>query len=103
MDHVCHRADAAERIEAVDRLRQVRQTQGHTVAPCDAERDKGRRRALNAPQKARVGHTAALKLIGDGVRMRLRGLRDALKERFSGIVDMLGHIAVKSKPRRFGG
>ena len=103
MDHVRHCAEAAEGIEAVDGERQIRQTERHAVAPLHAQRGKNGSGAVDAAQKGAVAHLRALKLIGDGVGVRPRGLREALIDGFSGIIEMLWHIAVKAQPRGFCG
>jgi len=98
VNHVRHRADAVERVEAAQGLRAVRHADRDAVALADAERDEGLRRLVDAAHELRERGFLVHELVGGELRVLIRGRPDHLIDGLLRIRKMVRHFAVIFEP-----
>ena len=98
MDHVGHRADAVERVEAVDGLRAVRHADRDAVTLLDAERHVGFRGGVNLLHEFRVRRFFAHELVGVVLGVFVGGGLYHLIDGFLRVFEMLRRVAVVFEP-----
>ena len=85
--HIADCADTVERVEALDRLRDIRQTEGDGVALLDTEGDKRLRAPLDPPDQLFIRYLLTVKLHGDIIGILPRRSLHRLIHSQLGIID----------------
>ena len=98
MDHVGHRADAVERVEAVDGLRAVRHADRHAVALLDAKRHVGLCGGVDLLHEFRVRRFFAHELVGVVLGVFVGGGLYHLIDGFLRIFEVLRRVTVVFEP-----
>ena len=102
MDHIAHRADAVEGVEAVHSLGAVGHADGHPVALADAHGVVGPGRQIDALEKLPVGGDLAHEFIGGQIGELFTGGPDHLVDGLLRIGEMGRGGAIEFAPRRRG-